>query len=255
MHTSTYSLLLTLVLESRKLLSSTRTERERLRRTRKCSRCTQAMLPDLSKCIKRLRPGPRRDNPGTAMFHLVHDWPCDKRNGRWLMIVDNADDNQVFALSRATDSSGSAAQLLEPAPAQEAAALLASCLSQAANGWILVTSRDLIAALNLLGAKDNVVRVEPMGGEEALALLKTKVRVNESSEGGARAPVETLEDIPLAVTHAAAYIAVGEPRVTFFTYLQLFHKSEENQTFLFNRQEARDIRRDTSANSAVITTW
>ena len=198
---------------------------------------------------------PGRDDPKTDVFRLVHNWLCDEKNGQWLMIVDNADDDQVFASPGATNNSGGTMQRADPDPAQEAAAPLASFLPQAANGWILVTSRDLISAVNLVGARHNVVQVEPMSERDALMLLKSKTQVDKSFEGDARALVKTLEGIPLAVTQAAAYIAVREPRITCSTYLELFRESVENQAFLLNRQGARDIRRDPSANSAVIATW
>ncbi|KAF1344366.1 hypothetical protein EJ07DRAFT_85131, partial [Lizonia empirigonia] len=183
---------------------------------------------------------PGRDDPKTNIFRLVHNWLCDERNGRWLMIVDNADDDRVFASPSATGDLTAAA--------------LASFLPQAANGWILVTSRDRIAAVNLVEARHNVIQVEPMGEQEALTLLKSKTRVDESSEGDARALVKTLEGIPLAVTHAAAYITANEPMVDIAAYLELFRESEENQAHLLN-DKARDIRRDASVSSAVITTW
>ncbi|KAF1352633.1 TPR-like protein [Lizonia empirigonia] len=182
---------------------------------------------------------PGRDDPKTNIFRLVYNWLCDERNGRWLMIVDNADDDRVFASPSATD---------------DLTAALASFLPQAANGWILVTSRDRIAAVNLVGARHNVIQVKPMGEQEALTLLKSKTRVDESSEGDARALVKTLEGIPLAVTHAAAYITANEPMVDIVAYLELFRESEENQAHLLN-DKARDIRRDASVSSAVITTW
>ncbi|KAF2633913.1 hypothetical protein BU25DRAFT_381757 [Macroventuria anomochaeta] len=198
---------------------------------------------------------PGRDDPKTNILRLVHNWLCDERNGRWLMIVDNADDDRVFASASAsvTDDLGSAAQGLEPT--RETAAPLASFLPQVASGWILVTSRDLIAAVNLVGARHNVVQVEPMGERDALALLKSKTRVDESSEGDARALVKTLEGIPLAVTHAAAYIEVNQPGMGLSTYLELFRESEENQASLLNSEDARDLRRDASMSDAVITTW
>jgi tetratricopeptide (TPR) repeat protein len=196
---------------------------------------------------------PGRDDPKTDILRAVHSWLCDESNGRWLMVVDNADDDRVFASASAVDDSSSAAQGADPG--KEAAAPLASFLPQAASGWILVTSRDLVAAVNLVGAKCNVIEVEPMDEREALALLRLKMRVNESSESDARALVKALEGIPLAVTHAAAYIAVNEPSIDIATYLKLFRESEENQTYLLNNKDARDIRRDASVSSAVITTW
>ena len=34
-----------------------------------------------------------RDDPKTNILQLVHQWLCDARNGRWLMVLDNADDD------------------------------------------------------------------------------------------------------------------------------------------------------------------
>jgi hypothetical protein len=35
-------------------------------------------------------------DPKADVLRLVRSWLCDKRNGRWLMVVDNADDASVF---------------------------------------------------------------------------------------------------------------------------------------------------------------
>jgi hypothetical protein len=109
--------------------------------------------------------------------------------------------------------------------------------------------------MNLLGARHNVIEVEPMGEQDALTLLRSKTRVDESSEGDARALVMALEGIPLAVTHAAAYIAVRELRITFSTYLEMFHEDEDDQTTLLNQQDTRDLRRDNSGSDAVVKAW
>jgi hypothetical protein len=94
-----------------------------------------------------------------------------------------------------------------------------------------------------------------MAEEDALMLLKTRISVGEAFEDDAKTLVQTLEYIPLAVTHAAAYIAVRAQRITVLTYLDLFRESEENQAYLLSSREARDIRRDGSVSDAVITTW
>jgi tetratricopeptide (TPR) repeat protein len=207
---------------------------------------------------------PGRDDPKTDILRAVHSWLCDESNGRWLMVVDNADDDRVFASASGRNDlggggvdGGSATHAQETGPVEkaEAVAPLASFLPQAASGWILVTSRDLVAAVNLVGARHSVIEVEPMGERDALALLRSKTQVDESSEDDARTLVKTLEGIPLAVTHAAAYIEVNKPMVNIAKYLDLFRESEENQAHLLNDKKARDMRRDASVSSAVITTW
>lgn len=198
---------------------------------------------------------PGRNDPKMDILPLVRSWLCDERNGRWLLIVDNADDDGVFT-STSVSANGDLDSVAHGSnPAQEAAAPLASFLPQAANGWVLVTSRDRVAAMNLVGAGRNVIDVEPMDEPDALTLLKSKTQVDNSSEGAARALVSTLEGIPLAVTHAAAYIEVNQPMVNIAAYLELFRESEANQAHLLKDKKTRDLRRDDSASSAVITTW
>lgn len=109
--------------------------------------------------------------------------------------------------------------------------------------------------MNLVGIRDNVFHVEPMPEEEALMLLKTRVSVSKAFEDDAKTLIQILEYIPLAITHAAAYIAVRAQTITVSTYLELFRESEENQAHLLSSQESRDMRRDGSISSAVVTTW
>ena len=39
---------------------------------------------------------PGRDDPKMNILQVVYQWLCDARNGRWLMILDNADDDGIF---------------------------------------------------------------------------------------------------------------------------------------------------------------
>jgi hypothetical protein len=39
---------------------------------------------------------PGQDNPKTNILQLVYQWLYEERNGRWLMILDNADDGHIF---------------------------------------------------------------------------------------------------------------------------------------------------------------
>jgi hypothetical protein len=90
------------------------------------------------------------------------------------MILDNVDDDGIFF---GDNQDG------KP---------LESFLPQAAHGTILITSRNNIAAANLISGHGDVVQVEPMGEDEALALLHTRVPFNEASRGDAKALVHAL---------------------------------------------------------------
>jgi tetratricopeptide (TPR) repeat protein len=196
---------------------------------------------------KLLLPG--REDP-KAVLQLVHAWFSDRRNGQWLMILDNVDDDGIFF----GDDENSAGPS-QPVNAADHDKPLESFLPQTAHGTILITSRNSMAATNLVGGHGDVIQVEPMGEEEALALLHTRVPFGESSRADAKALVHALEGIPLAITHAAAYIKTRASTTTISTYLELFRESEGNQVHLLSRKEWKDIRRDPSIRHAVIATW
>ena len=193
---------------------------------------------------------PGRNDPRADVLRLVSGWLSNEKNGRWLMILDNADDDDVF-FRFGEDT----VQSMRADDIASRKVPLTSSLPQTPNGSILVTSRNLAAAMNLVGMHDNVIRVEPMDEGDALALLKTRVPFGEPSESDAKALVQALECIPLAITHAAAYIRMREPRVTISTYLKLFRESTANQANLLSSEDTRDLRRDHSIQHAAITTW
>ncbi|KAF1966818.1 hypothetical protein BU23DRAFT_312572, partial [Bimuria novae-zelandiae CBS 107.79] len=193
---------------------------------------------------------PGHDDPKADTLRLVHNWLCDERNGWWLMILDNADDDDVFF--SADEDTGGTAQTNEATSQKRP---LATFLPQTPNGSILITSRNSAAAFNLIGMHGSTAKVEPMGVEDALALLKTRVSISRSEEDDAKALVQALERIPLAITHAAAYIKTRAPMMTIASYLRLFRESEANQARLLDAKELRDLRRDPSIKHAVIATW
>jgi tetratricopeptide (TPR) repeat protein len=193
---------------------------------------------------------PGRYDSSADVLRLVSEWLSDEKNGRSLMILDNADDDDVFFRF-----DGDTEQIMQADNVTSRKMPLASFLPQTPNGSILVTSRNLAAAMNLVGIHDNIICVEPMDEGDALALLKTRISFSEPSESDAKALVQALDCIPLAITHAAAYIRMREPRVTISTYLKLFRESAANQTTLLSSEDTRDLRRDHSIQHAAITTW
>jgi tetratricopeptide (TPR) repeat protein len=199
---------------------------------------------------KLLLPG--REDPQADVLQLVHAWLSDRRNGQWLMILDNVDDDGVFF---GGDQDGTDKSAVLAVDAADHNGPLESFLPQTAHGIILITSRNNIAATNLVGGYGDVVQVEPMGEVDALALLHTRVPLSESNRTDAKALVHALDRIPLAITHAAAYIKTRASTTSISTYLELFRESEANQVHLLSRKEWKDIRRDHSIRHAVIATW
>jgi hypothetical protein len=159
------------------------------------------------------------------------------------MVLDNVDTADDWFRPRATlDENGKPQRPLEV------------FLPQSSNGTILVTSRNSKAARNLLGKYGDPIRVEPMTESDALKLLKASVRFGETCKNDARALVSALGGIPLAITHAAAYIRMRE-RFNISKYLRLFRQSEANMVNLLNDDDAtHDLGRDYSDRVAVVKT-
>ena len=39
-----------------------------------------------------------REDPQADVFKLVYNWLCDEQNGKWLLVLDNADDAAALSL-------------------------------------------------------------------------------------------------------------------------------------------------------------
>jgi tetratricopeptide (TPR) repeat protein len=192
---------------------------------------------------------PGRDAPKANVLRLVYNWLSDEANGQWHMILDNVDDASVFFgnndVVRGVSPHDQATEWQPP---------LEAFLPQSRNGSILITSRNSAAANNLVDMFGKLIPVEPMKEDDSVNLLKTKIPVDKCSEADLKELAQELEGIPLAITHAAAYIR-SRPRITISIYLSLFRESEANQASLLNDNETKDLRRDHSTRHAVITTW
>src|SRR5436305_2805918 len=86
---------------------------------------------------------PGWDKPEADIPQLVTDWLHNEANGRWVMIVDNADDPSIFFHQEdkgtSNQVSGSTLQ----------AGSLSDLLPQSPNGSILITSRSREVACGL----------------------------------------------------------------------------------------------------------
>ncbi|KAF1966378.1 TPR-like protein [Bimuria novae-zelandiae CBS 107.79] len=186
---------------------------------------------------------PGRDHPEANVLQLVRNWLQDEANGMWLLILDNADDVNVFYPKQAHASDRSSSPSTS----------LAEYVPQCRNGSILITSRNKDAAARLAGGYPRIKGVSALGEDQALHLLRNKLHDASGSEGAVEL-LHMLGYLPLAITQAAAYINQRAPRVTIQDYLNEFRRSIKNGESLLN-WDAGDLRRDRSASNSVVTTW
>lgn len=186
-----------------------------------------------------------RKHPKANIPQLVQQWLHNRENGRWLLVLDNADEASVrFNVDH--DPSGDT-----PQGGRDRA--LSTYLPQDSHGSILTTARNKDVARKLTGNYKAIIEVEPMYKDQALELLRKKAGNQPDMEHGALL-VKALEYMPLAISQAGAYIQQRAPRSSISKYLEEFQKSERRKISLLNWDE-ENLRRDYSASSSVIVTW
>ncbi|KAI0513162.1 P-loop containing nucleoside triphosphate hydrolase protein [Xylaria bambusicola] len=206
---------------------------------------TRARVEEDFKRIADIAEVPGRNQSGVNILQLVYQWLQNERIGQWLMVLDSADDLDVFY-----DINNKGKQ---KETTKEQKRPLWTYLPQSSNGSILVTTRSGELASRLTGNHKNMIEVGSMDRAHALELLAARSGSQYDNEDGLKL-VEALECMPLAISQAAAYIQERAPRVSVKTYLDKFQRNEENQSSLLN-YDSGDLRRDGSASNSVIITW
>ena len=192
---------------------------------------------------------PGWDDPKVDILAMMHRWLSDENHGKWMMVVDNADNRDVVFGAWSGEMNGPAAT-----PSRNKS--MSDYLPVSSNGSIVVTSRNREVLEGLDICDEDRLDVGPMEVHVAQALLRRKLKRAEResvSEDGMKL-VQELDCIPLAIAEAAAYINQRTPRVTVSRYLELLVNDDTEKTKLLAKA-IRDPRRDGRASSSVIATW
>ena len=176
-------------------------------------------------------------------LQTVSRWLSDRKNGPWLLVLDNADDARVLLDPQQDHTAKSPARVKHR---------LIDFIPQVPHGIVLVTTRDRTSGWALTGDYSIPIEVQSMGPVESLELLKGKLPIESETE--AMELLEELEYVPLAISQAGAYIRERGPLMTIPKYRSELRKSQDNQTTLLNSNHA-DLRRDGEVPNAVITSW
>ena len=191
---------------------------------------------------------PGWDRPDCDIMPVVHNWLCNEANGRWLMIVDNADDATIFSAQLSSknidDEDGTATR----------AKSFSQFLPQSQHGSILITSRSREVAFQITGDTRDIIPVSPMDEDHALKLLQKKLQTNFFDEDDGKTLLQVLDYMPLAITQAAAFISQRAPHVTVSKYLHDLKKSDTERARLLNKNII-DTRRDGKSSNSIISTW
>jgi tetratricopeptide (TPR) repeat protein len=192
------------------------------------------------------------NEPKVEILGMVHDWLSNENNGRWTMVVDNADNTSVlFEPWSGETKLGTSA----PAPAS-ARYSLADYLPLSPNGSTVITTRNRKVAEGLIEHAEDILDVRPMETEEAVALLMKRLKKQESDlvRDDLVDLARELDCMPLAISQAAAYVNQRAPRVTVSKYLDELRQSDYGRAKLL-QIDIRDPRRDGQASNSILTTW
>ncbi|KAK8112018.1 uncharacterized protein PG998_008475 [Apiospora kogelbergensis] len=168
---------------------------------------------------------PDKEKPNdTIRNHL-----SSENAGKWLLIVDNADDTELII-----DSSG-----------------IYDYLPESETGLILFTTRSMEVAVEVAGT--DVIELHEMDDGEARDLLKKSLlRKQPMDEGIVAELLRELAYLPLAITQAAAYL--NRNQLSIRRYLALLRGTEKDLVELMSKQ-FRDNTRYQGSQNAVATTW
>ncbi|KAI0192528.1 hypothetical protein F4808DRAFT_475484 [Astrocystis sublimbata] len=214
-----------------------------------------------------------RHQRNTDISQLVYRWLCNQHHGQWLMILDSADDADIFFKESQNETREGAAEETFVGPKAKP---LVKYLPSSTNGSIIITTRNRDVGIGLTDHHSNIVEVGPMNQAEALELLETKLGQHYDEVSGQEL-VEALGHLPLAINQAAAYIYQTTPLTSVKLYLQEMRRFEqkvqdemppasegtypkdfehrERKQWHHLSQEIRNSRRDWDAPKSVIASF
>ncbi|KAF4344586.1 kinesin light chain [Fusarium beomiforme] len=177
--------------------------------------------------------GLEQANDDVDIKNLVRQHLESNKAGKWLLIVDNADDADLIL---GWDENPGLEQYL---PLSE-------------TGVILITTRTRKIAVDL--AQSDVIDVHQMEEKEAKDLFRGLLIQKElvRDKGLVLELLKKLTFLPLAITQASAYL--NQNKATIQTYLKLLQGAESEVSKVLG-QEFRDNTRYKGSRHAIGTTW
>ena len=185
--------------------------------------------------IARILEIPRAADAKEDIKELVKQHLSNDATGKWLLIVDNADNmNLVFGSEQLSHG-------------------IADYLPQSDTGLVLFTTRYQEVAVSLAGG--DIVELEEMNKQEAVGFLAKSLARKHLLDDDSTT-VELLDELaylPLALAQAAAYLNRNK-NTSIADYLQLLRNTEQDMLSLLSQQFCDSTRYKDSEN-AVAKTW
>jgi len=154
-----------------------------------------------------------REEDKADVKRLVQKHLSKESTGQWLLVFDNADDINMW---------------IDTPVSEQKPDRLIEYLPMSNQGCIVFTTRDRKAAYKLVHRMQNIIEVPSMNEDVAIQLLQNYLHLTDQDlvkyKPEAKALVEQLTYLPLAIVQAAAYI--NENNETITKYLALLSEQE-----------------------------
>ncbi|KAF4948221.1 hypothetical protein FSARC_13793 [Fusarium sarcochroum] len=177
-----------------------------------------------------LVPGTKTE---TDVPEVVTHWLESHIKGKWLMVIDNVDDTDVFFEGKTRSGK-----------------TMSECIPHCAGGSLLVTTRSRETAFDVL-KQTRPITIKQMDKEEGSKLARKRLP-EDTPEDQVLQLLKTLEFIPLAITQASSFIAKRGKTVQY--YLEQYQKNDTIRTKLLS-YEFSDHGRQGSSMESLAKTW
>ncbi|GKT84617.1 kinesin light chain [Colletotrichum tofieldiae] len=189
---------------------------------------------------------PGHNDASADILSLVKEWLENKQSGRWLLVIDNADDKDLFLPPNAEENDVGA-----DAQSMTSQGGLGRYVPDCAHGSVLITTRNKQAGLGLTRGH-SPIEVKKMTDPEAHQLLCSLLGNDDISPKDTVLLAYRLEYLPLALAQAASFILMNS--LSIDEYVQLLDKSDSS----FVRQLStyfETVGRDSDTPHALTATW
>ncbi|CCF39770.1 hypothetical protein CH063_10511 [Colletotrichum higginsianum] len=187
---------------------------------------------------------PGHDDPKADILLLVKTWLERGIRGRWLMVIDNADDTHPFFPPHSLAGS------INTNPTTDTQGGLGRYIPECGHGSIIITSRNKQTASRFVRG-NSLLEVRAMSESETGQLLHTMLDDEFSAEEASVLSAQ-LEHLPLAIAQAAAFIQ--ENSISIAKYIQLLEESDENLVEQLS-EPFEAVGRDSETPHALTATW
>lgn len=186
---------------------------------------------------------PGYTDPEVDVLPLVKDWLETKTYRHWLMVLDNADDTELFINQPLGTVSSSAVP--------ESTKHLADYLPDCAHGALLITTRNESMGVRLTKGQ-LLIEVPHMSGDESERFLRTRFEGIDATSDDLLSLSARLDHLPLALGQAAAFMQ--EMSITVDVYLQLLNESNQITKDIL-MDDSQTVGQNSEISGAVTQTW